>query len=212
MRHLSRTLLAIAAGLVVISAQAAGGAETSTKDIVLDRVSASGYASAQASGAQPVGDAMAVSVLLESANGTLTPKSTQTLFRTGDRFRIKVQASRPGKISFYNTNPAGQTSKTPLWQGEVKPGQDTISARLALTGRSGIDKLHVVLEPKQEPTGARAWLLSWLSAGPQVAGKDGADAAKDIRLDVQTTPEATYLLNRTGQGIVTTVQIVHTPN
>jgi hypothetical protein len=172
---------------------------TSTKDIVLDRVTAApGAASAATT------DAMAVSVLIESPDGSLSPKSTNSLFRTGDRFRVKVLASRDAKVSLYNTNPRGETNPTPLWQGEVTFGQDTISPRLALTGSSGVDQLHVVLEPRQEP-GVLAWLGNWLRSF-----KDGPGAAKDIRLDVQNTPTATYMVNGSGQGLVSTVQIVHT--
>jgi hypothetical protein len=191
--------------VVVLAASAAGAVAADTKDIVLDRITAAAVPVRPGVPA-PVtvaGDAMIVSVLLESPNGTLTPKSTQTLFRTGDRFRVKVLASREGRISFYNTNPRGQTDSKPLWQGEVRPGLETISPRLALTGTSGIDKLHVVLEPMQQPSGVFSWLTRWLSPS-----KD--DVAKDIRLDVQSTPSTTYLLNTMAQGIVSTVQIVHT--
>lgn len=175
-----------------------------TKDVVLERVSAP-PAAVTAPGAQVATDAMAVSVLLESSDGSLTPKGTDTLFRTGDRFRVKVLASRDAKISLYNTNPKGETTTKPLWEGEVKLGQDTITPRLVLTGNSGVDQLHVVLEPKQE-TSVITWLGNWLRSL-----KDGATASKDIRLDVQNTLSATYMINANGQGLVSTVSIVHTP-
>ena len=82
-------------------------------------------------------------------------------------------------------------------------GQDTISPRLALTGNSGVDLLHVVLEPRQEP-GVLVWLGNWLRSF-----KEGGGTSKDIRLDVQNTPSATYLVNGTGQGLVSTMSIVH---
>ena len=200
--QLAIAAVAISAGTLALAA------DPTTKDIVLDRVASPLTVTAPVNGAtRPaasvvVGDAMAVSVLLESTDGTLTPKSTQSLFRTGDRFRVKLMASRAGKVSFYNTNPAGKTNPTPIWQGEVRPGLEFISPRLALAGKSGVDKLHVLLEPPQESAGIFAWLGRWLAPA-----RDGV--AKDIRLGVQSTPNATYLLNSTGQGIVTTVQIVH---
>ena len=192
--------IALAAALVAAAVPAAQAA--TTKDIVLDRVTAPARGTVPA--AAVATDSMAVIVLLESPDGSLTPKGTDTLFRTGDRFRVKVLASRDAKVSLYNTNPKGETNPTPVWQGEVKLGQDTITPRLKLEGNSGIDQLHVVLEPKQE-TGLLVWLTGWLRSF-----KDGS-TSKDIRLDVQNTPSATYLINASGQGLVSTVSIVHTP-
>ncbi len=174
-----------------LAAQAAG-----TKDIVLDRINPA----AAAATAQAASDAMAVSILVESPDGSLAPRSTEVLFRTGERLRVKVLASRSGKVSIHNTNPAGVTSL--VWSGDVQVGQETISPRMVLTGLSGEDRLHVVLEPVQVPQGIMGWLSNWL------AGTKGA--AKDIRLDTQSTPEATYVLNPSGQGLVSTVRIVHT--
>lgn len=191
---------AMCAAVVAAAAQVAVANTSTTKDIVLDRVTAPVRTAAPVAAAT---DAMAVSVLLESPDGSLTPKGTDSLFRTGDRFRVKVLASRDAKISLYNTTPKGETSPTPVWQGEVKVGQDTITPRLKLDGSSGIDQLHVVLEPKQE-TGVLTWLSNWLRSF-----RDGT-TSKDIRLDVQNTPSATYMLNHSGQGLVTTVSIVHT--
>jgi hypothetical protein len=199
--QLSATLL-----LALLLASSAQATDT-TKDIVLDRVLAPVVSSghiAQTQTQTQTQDAMAVSVLLESADGTLIPKSTNTLFRTGDRFRIKLLASRAAKVSLYNTNPRGETNPVPIWQGEVRVGLDTISPRLALSGTSGIDQLHIVMEPTQEPN-IFGWLGNWILTSKN---KDGT--AKDIRLDVQNTPNATYLLNPRGQGLVNTLQIVHT--
>jgi hypothetical protein len=184
--------------LLASTAQAAG----STKDIVLDRLQASVSSSGTATTA-PAQDAMAVSVLLESPDGTLSPKSTNTLFRTGDRFRIKLLASREAKVSLYNTNPRGETNPKPIWQGEVRVGLDTISPRLALTGTSGIDQLHIVMEPAQERH-IFSWLGNWFRAS-----KGSDSSSKDIQLDVQNTPSTTYVLNPNGQGLVNTLQIVH---
>ena len=191
---------AMCAAVVAAAASGAVANTSTTKDIVLDRVTAPVRTAVPVAAAT---DAMAVSVLLESPDGSLTPKGTDTLFRTGDRFRVKVLDSRDANITLYNSTPKGETSPTPVWQGEVKVGQDTITPRLKLDGSSGIDQLHVVLEPKQE-TGVLTWLSNWLRSF-----RDGS-TSKDIRLDVQNTPSATYMLNHSGQGLVTTVSIVHT--
>ncbi len=82
--YFSAAMLAV---LLTSTAHAAG----TTKDIVLDRVLTPAVSSITTTNAQTQ-DAMAVSVLLESPDGTLSPKSTNTLFRTGDRFRIKLLA------------------------------------------------------------------------------------------------------------------------
>jgi hypothetical protein len=188
-------LMAALLGIIGPAALAAG----TTKDIVLDRVTAPA-ATAPAAGAV-ASDAMAVSVLVEAADGTLTPRGTDKMFHTGDRFRVKVLASRDGKIALYNTNPKGVLGKDPVWQGEVKLGQETITPRLRLDGNSGVDYLHIVMQPAKEE-GIFAWLGNWLSRT-----KDSA--SKDISLDVQNTDSTTYLLNGKGQGLVTTMRIVH---
>lgn len=190
-----RRTLCVAAlvGLGAAGAYAGG----STKDIVLDRLAAPAVGTVTA----PASDAMAVSVLVESPEGVLTPRGTDRSFRTGDRFRVKVLASRAGRVSFYNTNPDGVLGREPLWSGEVQPGLETISPRLRLDGRRGVDQLHVVLEPAQEAQGVWAWLGSWFSRT--------ASGSKDIVLDVQNTDSTTYLLSRHGQGLVTTVRIAH---
>ncbi|MES3022156.1 MAG: hypothetical protein V4857_11315 [Pseudomonadota bacterium] len=188
----------LAAAMLALAANAS--AADSTKDIVLDRVNVPAAAGA------PLGDAMAVSVLLETPSGTLIPKSTNSLFRTGDRFRVKLLASRDATVSLYNTNPRGETGAAPVWQGQVKFGMETITPRLALTGNSGVDQLHIVMAPRQQQQqqgGVLAWLTDWRNAFK------GADASKDIRLDVQNTPTTTYLVNASGQGLVSTVKIVH---
>lgn len=185
------TVVAAAAGASIVMAA------ESTKDVVIDRVAAPVVAVAAPAATT---DAMAVSVLLESPDGTLTPRSTDTMFRTGDRFRVKLLASRDARVALYNTNPKGVLSPEPVWSGDVKVGLDTITPRLRLDGNSGIDYLHIVMEPTAPPQGVFAWLGSWLR-------KD--EGAKDIRLDVQNTPAATYVLNPNGQGLVTTMRIVH---
>jgi len=166
---------------------------------VLDRVAAP---VARPAAAPASNDAMAISVLIESPDGSLASKSTNSLFNTGDRFRIKLLASRNAKVSLYNTNPLGQFNPKPVWQGEMKVGQETITPRLRLDGNSGVDYLHVVLEPEQAPQGVIAWIGSWLT-------KEGSEAPKDIRLDSENSPTTSYLVNQTGQGLVSTIRIVH---
>jgi hypothetical protein len=165
------------------------------KDIVLDRVGSVSQSVPNAN------DAMVVSVLVEGVDGTMTSRSTQAMFRTGERFRIKAVASRPGKLSFYNTNPLGVTGRDPVWTGSVAVGQETISPRLRLDGNSGEDQLHVVLEPNDPPQGTWIWLTRWL-------GNKGT--SKDISLDVQSTSTASYVLNTVGQGLVANIRILHT--
>jgi hypothetical protein len=207
--------LLLSLGLLAASA---AHAQATTKDIVLLRVSTPPQPAAVVQAPQP-GDAMAVSVLLESADGSLSPRGTDALFRTGDRFRVKLVASRSGKVWLFNTTPDGVLQPAPVWQGEVRHGQELITPRMRLEGRSGVDQLHVVLEPDPTPPNAYVWLREWLvidksaSAAPAAADKGAAApaaaASKDIRLDVQNTPTTTYLLNPIGRGLVTTVQISH---
>jgi hypothetical protein len=215
------------AGAIALSAALSLGAasavqaQATTKDIVLLRVSTPPQPVVVAQAPQP-GDAMAVSVLLESADGSLTPRGTDALFRTGDRFRVKLVASRSGKVWLFNTTPDGVLQSAPVWQGEVRHGQELITPRLRLEGRSGVDQLHVVMEPDPVPPSAYIWLREWLvvekadkSAGgaekssATPAAGDSSARSKDIRLDVQNTPTTTYLLNPIGRGLVTTVQISH---
>ena len=207
-QHRSRSAL-LALGLSLLLPLAAQAAPSTVRDIVLDQLSPQAQAPTQGAAAVPAqapNDAMAVSILVESADGTLTPRSTNQLFRTGERLRVKVLASRSGKISIYNTNPAGQTK--PVWSGQVQVGQETISPRLVLTGLSGEDQLHVVLEPKQAPHGVLVWLGNWLNTVKSTAS--GMKSNRDIQLDAQSTPQATYLLSQIGQGLVSTVRVVHT--
>ncbi|RZS57107.1 hypothetical protein [Sphaerotilus mobilis] len=199
-RRASRTLSATVLALACCAAVAAGTA----KDVVVDRVLQPALAPAGVVAAAE--DAMVVSVLLESPDGTLSPRGTDKLFQTGDRFRVKLVASRDAKVSLYNTNPRGETGSKPLWEGVVKVGQDTISPRLALTGSSGVDQLHVLMEP-QTSGGVFAWLGNWLDNFKD--GRPGS-ANKDIQLDVQNTETASYLVNHGGRGLVATIRIVHT--
>ena len=185
--------------IAAIALSAAGFASAaSTKDIVVERIAAP---TPMVSSGGVVSDAMAVSVLLESPDGSLTPHSTENLFRTGDRFRVKLLASRDAKVSLYNTNPRGELSAEPIWQGTVEAGLETITPRMRLDGTSGVDLLHVVLEPKSE-AGIFGWLSNWLD-------RFKGGTSKDIHLDVQNTESATYLLNTQHEGLVTTIRIAH---
>ncbi len=212
----SKISLALALALLLGNTAVPASAQTSTKDIVLDRVAmpAVRAASPGASSVTAVvsSDAMIASVLLESPDGTLKPRGTDKLFRTGDRFRVKVLTSRDARITLYNTKPSGQLVDKPVWQGDAKVGQELVTPRLRLEGQSGVDKLHIVLQPAEEQ-GVFAWLGNWLSrvnATPKTSATSSGEAsAKDIVLDVQNTDSATYLLNARGQGVVTTISIAH---
>jgi len=201
--------LALACTLSML-ALGANAAPAQTKDIVLDRVrisapAAGSSATAPGTAAAPTsttvyanGDAMVVTVLHEKAGGTLVPRPVNTTFKTGDRFRVMMLASRDGKVALYNTKPTGELVTKPVWRGDVSRGLEIITPPLRLVGNKGTDQLHIVLEPAQEPTGVIAWLESLLKSSP-----------KDIRLDVQNTQSDTYLLGLEGRGLLTTLRIKH---
>jgi hypothetical protein len=204
---LSSLALACTLSLLALGAHAA---PAQTKDIVLDRVritapAAAPSANAPATAAAPTsttvyanGDAMVVTVLQEKASGTLVPRPVNASFKTGDRFRVKMLASRDGKVALYNTKPTGELVTQPVWRGDVSRGLEIITPPMRLEGNKGVDQLHIVLEPAQEPSGVIAWLGSWLKSSP-----------KDIRLDVQNTRSDTYLLGLEGKGLLTTLRINH---
>lgn len=186
--------LVIGMSMVLTGAAMAQHSATQAKDIVLDRVNTALTQQVNV----PSGDAMVVSVLLESVDGSLMPRAVDGAFNTGDRFRVKVLASRAGKVALYNTKPNGVLTPTPIWRGDVRVGRETITPRLAINGDSGsgVDQLHVVLEPASETN-----LITWL--GTQTDGR------KDIRLDQQSTPDATYMLTASNSGLVATLRIAH---
>lgn len=204
-RKLSSLALACTLSLLAVGAQAASA---QTKDIVLDRVRISAPAAAPAPNAATAptsttvyanGDAMVVTVLHEKAGGTLVPRPASASFKTGDRFRVMMLASRDGKVALYNTKPTGELVTQPVWRGDVSKGLEIITPALKLEGNKGTDQLHIVLEPAQEQsTGVLVWLGSWLKSSP-----------KDIRLDVQNTTSETYLLGHEGKGLLTTLRITH---
>lgn len=168
------------------------GAQAAPKDIVLSRIAPTGQAM------MGKGDALAVSVLVERSDGTLVPRSSESLFRTGERLRVKVVPSRSGKLSVYNTSPLGVLSL--VWAGDAQFGMETVSPRMVLTGASGEDQLHVVLEP-QDGAAPGAWIETVLKA--RKAGR------KDIQLDSESTAQTTYIVNTSGQGVISTVRVLH---
>jgi hypothetical protein len=208
---LSSLALACTLSLLALGAHAA---PAQTKDIVLDRVRIS-TAAAPAAAQTPAaptsttvyanGDAMVVTVLHEKAGGTLVPRPASANFKTGDRFRVMMLASRDGKVALYNTKPTGELVTQPVWRGDVSRGLEIITPPMRLEGNKGTDQLHIVLEPlsqaaqvAQTASSVMDWLNSWLKASP-----------KDIRLDVQNTPSETYLLGLQGKGLLTTLRIKH---
>ncbi len=206
-RQLLRLTLAAAICATAAATYAAPDTEAQVKDIVLNRINAPLPPATVANPAVPAinavasiqsnGDAMVVSVLQELSNGGLKPHPTNTLFKTGDKFRVKMFASRDGKVALYNTKPTGELVKEPLWRGNVTRGLEIISPSMRLQGTKGTDQLHIVLEPAQQP-GLAGWLSNWLGS-----------SSKDIRLDVQNTPSDTYLLGVADKGLVTTLRITH---
>jgi len=203
---ISSLALACTLSLLALDAHAA---PAQTKDIVLDRVRITTVATpATSSPAAPPaptattvyanGDAMVVTVLQEKASGTLVPRPVNASYKTGDRFRVKMLASRDGKVALYNTKPTGELVTQPIWRGDVSRGLEIITPPMRLEGNKGIDQLHIVLEPAQENGGVVAWVSSWLKT-----------SAKDIRLDVQNTRSDTYLLGLEGKGLLTTLRITH---
>lgn len=194
---ISTLALACTLSLLTLGAHAQ---TTQTKDIVLDRVRITNAVSNPAPTSTTVyanGDAMVVTVLQEKASGTLVPRPTNATFNTGDRFRVKMLASRDGKVALYNTKPTGELVTQPVWRGDVSRGLEIITPPMRLEGNKGTDQLHIVLEPAQEP-GVVAWLSSLLKSN-----------SKDIRLDVQNTRSDTYLLGLEGKGLLTTLRITH---
>ena len=190
---------------LVAAAVWAGHAQADeAKRVVIERVYARNL---QVEAVAPASGAMAVSVLLESPDGTLTPHSTATVFRTGERFRVKLLTARDGMVSLYNTNPRGELSREPIWRGSVRAGLESITPRLRLDGTSGVDLLHVVMEPGMpEQPAERGGLFGWLGRWFD-SFKSGT--SKDIVLDTQDTATGTYLVNASGQGLVSTIRIAH---
>ena len=202
MKQASRTNFFQRSALAAMVALSITGAATAaTKDVVLDRIVTPIYATAPMA-VQPASDAMVVSVLVASYDGSLTPRSTNTLFRTGDRIHLKVLTSRDGAIEVYNTTPRGETSRTPIWKGEVRVGEELITPRLLLTGTSGEDQIHVVLTPSKPDVSIFDWLADILR------GK-GKSSRKDVVLDTQSTATSTYIVNTAGQGLTTTIRVAH---
>jgi hypothetical protein len=189
--------LQCALGATAAFAQAASA--PTAKDIVLASLAP---AAQVAGGATPAArpDALAVSVLVESAYGMLTPRPIDSSFSNGDRFRIKLLSPRDGEVLVYNTNPQGQTGQTPVWKTTVRAGVETVSDLMQVTGNSGEDQLHVVLQPKAPTSNPFAWFQNLFSSG-----KTG----KDVRLVTESTQQSTYFYNPSGQGGYVTIRIRH---
>jgi hypothetical protein len=208
-RQLLRLTVTAAICAMAGATYAAPDTPAQVKDIVLNRINSAPVVTNSATPAVPAvnavssihanGDAMVVRVLKELGNGGLKPHPTNTLFKTGDKFRVKMLASRDGKVALYNTKPTGELVIEPLWRGDVTRGLEIISPSMRLEGTKGTDQLHIVLEPAvPEPIGLVTWLGNWLGS-----------SSKDIRLDVQNTSTETYLLGIGGKGLVTTLRITH---
>ena len=74
-----------------------------TKDIVLDRINPVTTTTA----VQATSDAMAVSILVESPDGSLAPRSTEVLFRTGEH-----HAGREGLLPHLHVAAPYQAGRT----------------------------------------------------------------------------------------------------
>jgi hypothetical protein len=170
----------------------------SAKDVALASLAPANQLPAANAAAWP--EVMVVSVLVDSAYGTLTPRATDAPFATGDRFRIKLLVPRDGEVLMYNTNPLGQTDSTPVWKAMVKASVETVSEPLQLVGNRGEDQLHVVLQPLVPEPSPFAWFQHLFGTGK---------ATKDVRLISESTPQSTYFYNPSGEGGYVTIRIRH---
>lgn len=186
--------LQCAIGASAAFAQAASA--PAAKDVVL----ASLAPAVQNAGDASRPDALAVSVLVEGAYGMLTPRPADAPFSNGDRFRIKLLSPRDGEVLVYNTNPQGQTGQAPIWKTTVRAGVEAVSDLMQVTGNSGEDQLHVVLQPKAPTANPFEWFQNLFSSG-----KTG----KDVRLVTENTQQGTYFYNPSGQGGYVTIRIRH---
>lgn len=181
------------------------------KDIVLSTLATEAASPQQANAAPAVaaarkpGDALVVSVLVPNKLGMLEPRPANTVFRTGDEFRLKLLSPRDGEILIYNTPPGREMGREPIWKTSIKGGQELVSAQFQLTGNRGDDQLHVVLKPKDPPSDMFAWLTGLFKGTGS-----GAVTGKDIRLVDESTNSASYFYNPTGQsGAVATILVKH---
>lgn len=138
---------------------------------------------------------MSVSVLISGHDGLLTPRSTEGVFRTGDKFRLRVLPTRDGTIVISNTDPKNQTRE--LLRLPVRGGLETLVPAepdnlFQLVGEAGDDVLHLQLFPSNLPQPAQGALLS-----------------KDIRLVTQSTGSASYVVGETTQPIYTRIVVRH---
>jgi hypothetical protein len=141
-------------------------------------------------------EAIVVSVLIANPDGTLAPRAANQQFRTGERFKVRVQTSQDGTLLLTNITPRGEQRELlriqASAQGELllprEPG-----TLFELTGNAGEDQLIVTLLPQGMPSAK-----GLVSLG-----------AKDIRLAVEHTQSASYLTQERGQPIQTVIRISH---
>lgn len=139
-------------------------------------------------------EVIVVSVLIANPDGTLAPRAANQNFRTGERFKVRVQTSQDGTLLLTNITPRGE-------QRELLRAQATAQGELLLprepgtlfelTGNAGEDQLIVTLLPQ----------------GVQFKG--AGMGAKDIRLAVEHTQSASYYTQERGQPIQTVIRISH---
>lgn len=195
-RFTMKILLAAQLGFIACAAQAQVQSAPRAKDVVLASLAPAGAA---ANAARP--DALAVSVLIEGPLNMLLPRSVDSPFSTGEKFRIKLLSPRDGEVAIFNTPPIGETNKSPIWRARVKAGVESISELMQLTGNRGVDQLHVVLLP----TGHAGDPFTAF----QVMTANTGSASKDIRLVTENTGQGTYFYNPNGQGGFVTIHIRH---
>lgn len=141
-------------------------------------------------------EAIVVSVLVANPDGTLAPRAANQNFRTGERFKVRVQTTQDGTLLLANVTPRGEHRELlriqAAAQGELllprEPG-----TLFELTGDAGEDQLIVTLLPQGWPSAKGAVSLG----------------AKDIRLAVEHTQSASYLTQERGQPIQTVIRISH---
>jgi len=147
-----------------------------------------------AAGASP-SYGMSVSVLVSGPDGLLTPRATDGIFKTGDRFRLRVLPTRDGTLLISNTDPQNQTKE--LLRVPVRGGLETLIPTepdnlFQLVGQGGDDILHLQLYPSNLPQPA-----------------PGTLASKDIRLVTQSTGSASYVVGESAQPVYARVVVRH---
>lgn len=189
-RSLPIVLLALSISSLPLLATAA--APPKAKDIILTRLS---NPVPTTTPTQSSTYGMSVSVLVVGQDGLLMPRATDTVFKTGDRFRLRILPTLDGTIVISNTDPQNQTRE--LVRVPVRAGLETLIPAepdnlFQLVGQSGDDILHLQLYPNSLPQ-------------PAVGGL----ASKDIRLVTQSTGSASYVVGQANQPVYTRVVVRH---